>query len=143
MPTMTMTAELSSTLRVSVMRLARRLRGERTDTSLSVSQIAALGSLSRLGPLTPSELADAEKVQPPSMTRTVAGLEARGLVSRAPHPTDRRQVLLAVTAEAEEMLRADRSRRDAWLSIRLAELTAAERDTLRAAAEVIERLAAS
>jgi DNA-binding MarR family transcriptional regulator len=138
-----MTAELSGTLRMAVMRLARRLRAERTDTSLSLSQIAALGSLSRLGPLTPSELADQEKVQPPSMTRTVAGLEARGLVSRAPHPTDRRQVLLAVTDEAETMLRADRHRRDAWLSRRMAELTPGERGTLRAAAQILERVAAS
>jgi DNA-binding MarR family transcriptional regulator len=138
-----MTAELSSTLRIAVMRLARRLRAERTDTSLSLSQIAALGTLSRLGPLTPGELADAEKVQPPSMTRTVASLEARGLVSRAPHPKDRRQVLLSVTAEAETMLRADRRRRDAWLSHRLAELTPVDREKLRAAAEVLERLASS
>ena len=138
-----MTAELSSALRIAVMRLARRLRAERTDTSLSVSQIAALGSLSRHGPLTPGELADHEKVQPPSMTRTVAALEARGLISRTPHPTDRRQVLLDVTREAEAMLLADRRRRDAWLSKRLAELTPADRETLRAAANVLERLAAS
>jgi DNA-binding MarR family transcriptional regulator len=141
MPTPTMTAELSSALRMSVMRLARRLRAERSDLSLSISQLAALGSLSRLGQLTPGELADAEKVSPPSMTRTVAGLEARGLVSRAPHPTDRRQVLLAVTAEAEAMLKADRRRRDAWLAQRMHELSQDERATLRDAAEILERLA--
>lgn len=138
-----MTAELSSALRIAVMRVARRLRAERTDTSLSVSQIAALGSLSRHGPLTPGELADHEKVQPPSMTRTVAALVDRGLISRTSHPTDRRQVLLDVTREAEAMLLADRRRRDAWLSKRLAELTPADRETLRAAANVLERLAAS
>jgi DNA-binding MarR family transcriptional regulator len=143
MPTPTMTAELSSTLRVAVMRLARRLRAERTDTSLSLSQIAALGTVARLGPMTPGELADVEKVQPPSMTRTVAALEARGLVLRMPHPGDRRQVLLTVTQEADQMLRADRRRRDAWLSKRLSELTLEERDKLRAAAEVLERLANS
>jgi DNA-binding MarR family transcriptional regulator len=141
MPTPTMTAELSSTLRVAVMRLARRLRAERTDTSLSISQIAALGSIARLGPLTPGELAEAEKVQPPSMTRTVASLEERGLVVRTPHPTDRRQVMLSVTQEAETMLTADRRQRDAWLSHRLAELAPADREKLRAAAEVLERLA--
>jgi len=142
-PTPTMTAELSSTLRMAVMRLARRLRAERTDTSLSLSQIAALGTVARLGPLTPGELADAEKVQPPSMTRTVAALEARGLVRRTPHPADRRQVLLRVTEEADQMLRVDRQRRDAWLSQRLSELTQEDRDKLRAAAEVLERLANS
>jgi DNA-binding MarR family transcriptional regulator len=143
MPTPTMTAELSSTLRMAVMRLARRLRAERTDTSLSLSQIAALGTVARLGPLTPGELADAEKVQPPSMTRTVAALEARGLVRRTPHPADRRQVLLTVTEEADQMLRVDRQRRDAWLSQRLSELTQEDRHHLRAAAEVLERLANS
>lgn len=143
MPTPTMTAELSSTLRMAVMRLARRLRAERTDTSLSLSQIAALGTIARLGPMTPGELADVEKVQPPSMTRTVAALELRGLVLRTPHPVDRRQVLLTVTDEADQMLRADRRRRDAWLSQRMSELTLEDRDKLRAAAEVLERLANS
>ncbi|HTY72433.1 MAG TPA: MarR family transcriptional regulator [Actinomycetes bacterium] len=141
MPTPTMTAELSSTLRMAVMRLARRLRAERADTSLSLSQMAALGSLVRFGSLTPGELAEVEKVQPPSMTRTVASLEARGLVSRMPHPQDRRQVLLTATPEAEAMVRADRRRRDAWMSQRLSELTPAEREKLRAAAEILERLA--
>ena len=93
--------------------------------------------------MTPGELADVEKVQPPSMTRTVAGLELRGLVLRTPHPADRRQVLLTVTEEADQMLRADRRRRDAWLSQRMSELTLEDRDKLRAAAEVLERLANS
>jgi DNA-binding MarR family transcriptional regulator len=140
MPTMTRTAELASSLRVSVMRLARRLRAERADFSLSLTQIATLATLERHGPLTPRELADHEKVQPPSMTRVLAGLEERGLIDRTPHESDGRQHLVSLTQPARDLLREDRRRRDAWLAKRLAELTQAERDVLRAAAPIIERL---
>ena len=137
---MTKTAELASTLRVSVMRLGRRLRAERVVTDLSLTQMAALGTLDRHGPLTPRELADHEKVQPPSMTRVLAGLEERGLILRTPHETDGRQHLVSLTTDARALLKEDRRRRDAWLAQRLAELTQEERDVLRAAAPVIERL---
>jgi DNA-binding MarR family transcriptional regulator len=137
---MTKTAELASTLRVSVMRLGRRLRAERVVTDLSLTSMAALGTLDRHGPLTPRELADHEKVQPPSMTRVLAGLEERGLILRTPHETDGRQHLVSLTTEARSLLKEDRRRRDAWLAQRLAELTQEERDVLRAAAPVIERL---
>jgi DNA-binding MarR family transcriptional regulator len=140
MPTMTRTAELASSMRVSVMRLSRRLRAERLDSSLSVTQIAALGTLERHGPLTPRELADHEKVQPPSMTRVLASLEERGLIERTPHETDGRQHLVSLTKPARDLLREDRRRREAWLAQRLAELTQDERDVLRAAAPIIERL---
>jgi len=139
-PTLTRTAELASSLRVSVMRLSRRLRSERPDSGLSLTQLSALGSLDRHGPLTPRELADHEKVQPPSMTRVLAGLEERGLIDRTPHETDGRQHRVSLTPQARDMLREDRRRRDAWLACRLAELTQEERDVLRAAAPVIERL---
>jgi len=137
---MTKTAELASTLRVSVMRLGRRLRAERVVTDLSLTQMAALGTLDRHGPLTPRELAEHERVQPPSMTRVLAGLEERGLILRTPHETDGRQHLVSLTAEANALLREDRRRRDAWLARRLAELTQEDRDVLYAAAPVIERL---
>jgi DNA-binding MarR family transcriptional regulator len=137
---MTRTAELASTLRVSVMRLGRRLRAERVVTDLSLTQMAALGTLDRHGALTPRELADHEKVQPPSMTRVLAGLEERGLILRTPHETDGRQHLVTLTVDARALLKEDRRRRDAWLAQRLAELTQEERDVLRAAAPVIERL---
>src|SRR5690348_6685754 len=114
MPTMTRTAELASTLRVSVMRVSRRLRSERADHALTISQISALATLDREGPLTPRELAQHEKVQPPSMTRTLAGLEERALITRTPHATDGRQHLVSLTTEARSLLREDRRRRDAW-----------------------------
>jgi DNA-binding MarR family transcriptional regulator len=137
---MTRTAELASTLRVSVMRLSRRLRAERLQTDLSLNQLATLGTLDRHGPLTPRELAEHEKVQPPSMTRVLAGLEERGLILRTPHQTDGRQHLVSLTPDASTLRKEDRRKREAWLAQRLAELTQEERDVLRAAAPVIERL---
>jgi DNA-binding MarR family transcriptional regulator len=137
---MTKTAELASTLRVSVMRLSRRLRAERLQTDLTLNQLATLGTLDRHGPLTPRELAAHERVQPPSMTRVLAGLEERGLILRTPHASDGRQHLVSLTADARTLLKEDRRKREAWLAQRLAELTQEERDVLRAAAPVIERL---
>ena len=140
MPTMTRTAELASTMRVSVMRLSRRLRSERADHGLSLTQVATLATLDRHGPLTPRELAEHEKVQPPSMTRILAGLEERGLIVRTPHASDGRQHLVSLTVPASALLREDRRRRDAWLARRLAELTQQERDVLRAAAPLLDRI---
>ncbi len=141
--TTTADAELASAMRLSVMRLARRLRHERTDVSLSLSQTSALAALDRHGPMTPGELAAHERVQPPSMTRTLAVLEARELVTRIPHPTDGRQAIVSVTETARSLLREDRRRRDAWLAGRLAELSEVERALLQQAAPLLERLAQS
>jgi DNA-binding MarR family transcriptional regulator len=134
---------LASELRTTVMRLARRLRNQRSDTSLTLGQLAVLGTLDRHGPLTPGELAAHERVQPPSMTRMVAALEAEGLVTRTDHPTDRRQVLVAVAPSGLELLRADRRRRDAWLAQRMRDLDPADVEVLRAAAAVLNRIADS
>lgn len=136
-------AGLASVLRVSVMRLARRLRNEREDTSLSLNQLSAMGTLARRGPLTLGELAAAERIQPPSMTRTVSALEARGLVVRDADADDRRLVIVRLSDEGKHMLAADRRRRDAWLNQRLRELTSDEREVLRRAIPVLEKLASS
>jgi DNA-binding MarR family transcriptional regulator len=93
--------------------------------------------------MSPGELADHEKVQPPSMTRVIAVLEERNLVVRSPHPTDRRQVILTVTQEGRGVVERVRQRKDAWLDRRLAELTAEERAALRAAVPVLEKLSQS
>ncbi|MCW2714517.1 MAG: transcriptional regulator, MarR family [Frankiales bacterium] len=135
--------ELASALRLSVMRLARRMRAERADTSLTLSQLAALATVERSGPLTPRELAAAERVQPPSMTRLVASLEAAGLVTRSAHPSDGRQVLLAVSRSGATLLREDRRRREAWLARELAGLEPEERAVLARAAALLDRLATS
>jgi DNA-binding MarR family transcriptional regulator len=136
-------AGLATALRISVSRLARRLRVERQAeglTSLSDTQLAALAVLESHGAMTPGELAEHEKVQPPSMTRVIAVLEERSLVMRAPHPTDRRQVVLTVTEEGRALVVQARKRRDAWLAKRLKELTPEERAILRQAAPVLEKL---
>ena len=136
-------AGLATALRISVSRLARRLRVERQAeglSSLSDTQLAALAVLESHAEMTPGELADHEKVQPPSMTRVIAVLEERKLVMRAPHPTDRRQVVLTVTEEGRALVLQARRRRDAWLAKRLKELSAEERAVLRAAAPVLEKL---
>ena len=125
------------------MRLARRLRNEREDTSLTLNQLSAMGTLARLGPLTLGELAAAERIQPPSMTRTVSALEARGLVIREPDAGDRRLVIVRLSDAGSQLLAADRRRRDAWLNQRLRELTADEREALRRAVTVLEKLASS
>lgn len=122
------------------MRLSRRLRSQRADTSMTLTHLAALSTLRAKGPLTPGELAAHEKVQPPSMTRVVCALEERGFVVRSPHPTDGRQVIVTLTPAAIAFLGEEIRMREAWLNQRLAELTAEERDVLRAASEVIGRL---
>lgn len=133
---------LSSALRVAVMRLHRRMRSERADPTVTVSHLAAMNSLDRFGPMTPGELAGRERVQPPSMTRVLARLEERGLTTRAPHPTDRRQVIVALTDEGGTFLEEVRAR-EAWLSGKLKELSVKERQTLEAAIEVITKLVES
>jgi DNA-binding MarR family transcriptional regulator len=141
-------AALATAMRISISRLARRLRVERlglggTETVLSDIQLAALAALERHESMTPGELADHEKVQPPSMTRVIAVLEERGLVRREPHATDRRQVILTVTDEGRDLVQRVRRRREAWLARRLQELTPNERQTLRAAAPILEKISQS
>jgi DNA-binding MarR family transcriptional regulator len=140
-------AGLASALRISVSRLARRLRAERLakglEPGLSDTQLAALAALERHGDMTPGELADHEKVQPPSMTRVIAALEERGLVMRGPHATDRRQVVLTATQAGRDVVQQSRRLREAWLAKRLHELTPQERATLRAAAPILEKLSQS
>jgi len=137
-------AGLAAELRVSVMRLRRRLANERhPDNELSIGAMAVLGCLYRQGDLTIGELAQHEKVQPPSMTRTVKCLEGDSYVVRRPHETDRRQVVVEITEHGREVVLADRARRDAWLAQRLGELTVEERALLREVAPILAELAQS
>ena len=132
---------LASRLRLAVVRLNRRLRAQRTGSSVTLTQFSALTSLKKCGPMTPGELAAKEVVQPPSMTRVIAALEEIGYVSRHPHPTDGRQSIVELTEEGLTYVLADISAREAWLDKRLAGLTDAERHTLTEAAEIIDRMA--
>jgi len=135
-------AGLASELRTSVMRLRRRLALERhPDNPLSMGQMAVLGALYRNGEQSVGELAAHERVRPPSMTRTVNLLADGGYVVRGPHPSDGRQVVVALTDTGRAVLLADRARRDEWLARRLAALTADEREALRRATPILQRLA--
>ncbi len=136
-------AGLASELRLSVMRLRRRLAVERhPDNPLSLSQMTVLGTLHRHGEMTLGDLAAHERVQPPSMTRTVGCLEADGYVRRRTSESDGRVQLVSLTEAGTDTLLADRRRRDAWLAQRLADLDPEERAVLRAAAPLLDRLAA-
>ena len=132
---------LASRLRLAVVRLNRRLRAQRTSSSVTLTQFSALSSLKKCGPMTPGELAAKEVVQPPSMTRVIAALEEARYVSRRPHPTDGRQSIVELTEAGLVLVLADISAREAWLDKRLAALTDAERSTLAEAAEIIDRMA--
>jgi DNA-binding MarR family transcriptional regulator len=127
-------------LRDAIARLNRRLRQTRPLGELTQSQLSALTSLDLAGALTPRELADAERVQPPTMTRIVSKLEERGLVQRIPHPTDGRQVILSTTESGRSVLAVNRRARDAWLGSQIALLGAEEQETLRRAAEIVDRI---
>lgn len=132
---------LAGALRLSVMRLSRRLRNERdADDDLTPTQLAVLGTLWRFGPMTVGDLAAAEKVRPPSMTRTLSCLAESGLVERTPSDSDRRVVVVALTDHAHAVLDESRRRKEAWLNRQLATLSPAERAVLRDALPILERL---
>lgn len=123
------------------MRLARRLRQMQDESlDLTPSQLSAMAVLLNSGALLMGELAAQEKVQPPSMTRIVNSLEARGYVARRPDPRDHRQCLVALTDSGREVLLANRRRRDHWLAVQLAELDPDEREVLRHAVRVLEKV---
>jgi len=134
---------LAADLRVSLMRSVRRLRAEKSDADLSDGQYSVLALIDRNGPLTNRDLAEFERVQPPSMTRTVGCLTDRGLVTRTPHPHDGRQQLVALTDAGRATVTETRRRRDAWLARRLAQLDPAERDVLAQASLILRRIADS
>ena len=135
------TAALAHDLRLAVMRFSRRLRAQRVDTSVTLTHLAALSTLKQHGPMSPGELAAHERVQPPSMTRVVVALEGMGLVTRTPHPTDGRQVVIDLTPAAEALLGDEAKAREAWLSERLQQLSREEREVLREASVIMDKLA--
>lgn len=129
-------------LRVSMSRLARRLRREDSGHALTMSQQSALSRLNVMGAATLTELAAEERVRPQSMARTLDALTAAGLVARAPHPTDRRQTVVRPTDAGRAVIAQNRMRRDAWLARAMASaLSPEERDVLVRAGALMDRLA--
>jgi DNA-binding MarR family transcriptional regulator len=135
--------DLAKTLREAIQRLNRRVRQARPVGDLTFGQLSALTSILLAGALTPRELADLERVQPPTMTKIVGKLEDRGLVIRSPHPTDGRQVILAPTEEGRAIYAQFELARNAWLSKHLEQLGPDDRDVLFRAAEIMQTVARS
>jgi DNA-binding MarR family transcriptional regulator len=134
--------EAASVLRRAVMGLGRRLRAERPADSLSATKLALLGHLYRRGPTAGVALAELERIQPQSLTRVLADLVEEGLISRRPDPDDGRRQLLEITPDGRAALTGDMQMRDAWLAKAMdSELSDAERELLRTAAKLMERLA--
>jgi len=128
-------------LRPALLRLTRIIRNQRVDMSVTLTQLSAMATLRKSGPMSAGELAGYERVQPPSMTKVLANLEERGLVRRDVHPADRRQAVLAITQAGEELLDSERRPRDMWLTKRLSTLTPDERALMQRIVPILEKLA--
>ncbi|HEY0215818.1 MAG TPA: MarR family transcriptional regulator, partial [Cellulomonas sp.] len=135
---------LADGLRPVVMRLSRRLRQVRVDgPDLTPGQLSAMATLARADDQPIGALAATEQVAAPSMTRVVNALEERGLVARTPDPTDRRQSLVSLTPSGRDLLLLLRRRRSEWLAKRIAELDADDKEVLRRAVGILERILAA
>ncbi len=132
-------AETAAHLRLVINRAARRMRQE-AGTELRASHASALTSVELHGPLTPSELAEIERIKRPTATRILRGLEEEGLVERTPDPKDGRSALISLTGEGRERLRRLRQRKNAYLARRMRDLDPGEVATLERAAEILGRL---
>jgi DNA-binding MarR family transcriptional regulator len=132
----------TSELRIALFRITRRLKQQRGSADLTDGQYAVLTTLAKHGPLTPGALADHERIRPPSMTRTVNAVAELGLVRKVGNPDDGRQVVVELTEAGRTEIVETRRRRDAWLTAQLDELPAADRETLRRAAEILLEVAA-
>jgi DNA-binding MarR family transcriptional regulator len=132
-----------SELRVTIQRLARRLRSERADDNVTDGQFSVLCVLAKDGPLGLGDLSDSERVTPPSMNRTVNALVESGYVTRNGSPDDGRKVLIDVTESGHTIIRETRRRRDAWFSRQLADLSPEQRSALELCAPVLRELADS
>jgi DNA-binding MarR family transcriptional regulator len=133
--------DLAALLRPSLLRLTRLIRNQRVDMTVTLTQLSAMATLATCGPMSAGELANRERVQPPSMTKVLANLEERELVRRAAHPSDKRQAIIEITDAGLALLDSERKTRDAWLSRRLAELTPEERALLRDVIPILDKLA--
>jgi DNA-binding MarR family transcriptional regulator len=134
--------ERAAQLRTAIVRTARRLRQEAAaeTTGLTPTSVAALATIERHGPLTPSEIAAIERVKRPTITRTLGCLEREGLIDRSQDPADGRSALVAVNGAGRERLRRLRRRKNAYLARRMRDLSDEEVETLERAAEILEQM---
>ena len=135
--------ELAARFHSAILHLLRRLTQEDRAAGVSAPRLSALSALVFGGPRTIGDLAAAEGVTPPTMTRLVAGMAADGLVDRLPDDTDRRVVRVAATETGRSLLLTGRDRRVASLAVMLEPLTAKERRRVTAVAGIVERMLAT
>jgi len=133
--------QVAAELRRAILRLNRRLRQQNTDRDLTPSQMSALSTLYREGPLSAGDLAARERVRPPSITPTINKLQAAGLAIKEEHPTDGRQLVISISEAGRQQVEADVAARERWLSQQLSGLSAQDRETLAKAAVLINNLA--
>ena len=127
----------------SIGRLYRRIRSAAADQELSLTEAAVLVRLDKEGPATTADLARAESVKPQSMGATVAALEERGLLARKAHPTDGRQMIIALTSKGLAVRKSAQDAKRTWLAEAVGQLSADDRDLLLKAGKIIRRLADS
>ena len=133
-------AVLASRVRLALVPLTRQLRHQNID--LTATHASALATISRRQPLTVGDLAKAEHVSSPMVTKVVRGLEEAGLVRKEIDALDRRVSLLSVTGDGMKRLERSRTRKNAWLAKRLRSLEPSEIAAMEAAIPVLERLTA-
>ncbi len=134
--------ELAGELSLAVVRLTRHLRGRRTDSQISLTQLSVLATLHRDGAMTPGALAARERVQPPSMTRVIASLTDLGLVAREPHPTDGRQIIVSLSPAGRALIADEASAREAWMTDQLSHLTPEQLEVLSRAVTIMKQIVA-
>jgi len=139
MPPIAVDIDLAPRLRLALTRLGRRLR-QQSDGDVTATMLSALSSVDRLGPLTLGELAGAERVQPPTITRVAGRLEERGLVQREVDERDRRVTRVRLTGEGRRLLARSRKRKDAYIARRLRDLAPDDVAALERALPILERL---
>lgn len=131
---------LAGDLRVALMYAVRRIRAERSSSEITDGQYQVLAALANRGPMSPTALAEDQRVQPPHVTRLLNALTTAGLVARGEHPTDKRQVVVSITDAGLAEVKETRRRRNEWLAGRLGRLDAAEREVLAQAVVLLRRL---
>jgi DNA-binding MarR family transcriptional regulator len=132
--------ELATELRVTIIRLGRRVLAERVDDSLGLTEMTTLVTLNRLGPLSPSAIAEVERIAAPSVTRTITSLEGMRLVVRRAHPTDGRQSVVRITPAGRRVIQKNRELRSAWLSTALRSASVDDRALLHNALTLLQRI---
>jgi DNA-binding MarR family transcriptional regulator len=121
--------------------LVRRIRAAAASHELSLTEAAVMARLDRDGPATTAELARAERMKPQSMGTTIAALEELGMVERKPHPTDGRQVNIALTLKGLAIRNTSKDAKRTWLAQAIIQLNEDERETLFKAGDILKRVA--